>query len=182
MLRSIKNTIPLGTSDVFGFDARIKDYVLDKIKCVYERYGFEPLYTPILENAEVFNGHHGEGEKLLFKLTDKSNEELVLKYDSTVPLARVVSMYHEIQKPYKRYQLQQSFRYDDVDKGHFREFIQCDGDIVGTESLLADAEITMIAHDGLAEIGFTNFTIRLNHRKIIQGLQKNQEYFQKEDS
>lgn len=180
MLRSIANSIPVGTSDVFGFNARIRDYVLDNIKCVYERYGFEPLYTPILENAEVFHGHHGEGEKLLFNLTDKNGEELVLKYDSTVPLARVVSMYPEIPKPYKRYQLQQSFRDDNVDKGHFREFIQCDGDIVGTESLLADAEITMIAHDGLAEIGFTDFTLRLNHRKIIHGIAEKSGVFSKD--
>ena len=93
MIRSIANSIPLGTSDLFGFDARIKDYVLEKIKMVYEKYGFEPLYTPILENAEVFNGHHGEGEKLLFNLKDKNGTNLVLKYDSTVPLVCVVSMY-----------------------------------------------------------------------------------------
>lgn len=79
MLREIANNIPLGTSDVKGFDARVKDYVLGKIKEVYENYGFEPLYTPIIENAEVFNGHHGEGEKLLFKLKDKQGMELVLK-------------------------------------------------------------------------------------------------------
>lgn len=170
MLREIANNIPLGTSDVKGFDARVKDYVLGKIKEVYENYGFEPLYTPIIENAEVFNGHHGEGEKLLFKLKDKQGMELVLKYDSTVPLARVISMYPEIQKPYKRYQLQESFRDDDVDKGHFREFVQCDGDVVGATTLLADAEIIMIAYDGLDKIGFSDFTIRINHRKIIQGI------------
>lgn len=170
MLREVANSIPLGTSDVKGFDARVKDYVLGKIKEVYENYGFEPLYTPIIENAEVFNGHHGEGEKLLFKLKDKQGMELVLKYDSTVPLARVISMYPEIQKPYKRYQLQESFRDDDVDKGHFREFVQCDGDVVGATTLLADAEIIMIAYDGLDKIGFSDFTIRINHRKIIQGI------------
>ena len=170
MLREVANSIPLGTSDVKGFDARVKDYVLGKIKEVYENYGFEPLYTPIIENAEVFNGHHGEGEKLLFKLKDKQGMDLVLKYDSTVPLARVISMYPEIQKPYKRYQLQESFRDDDVDKGHFREFVQCDGDVVGANTLLADAEIIMIAYDGLDKIGFSDFTIRINHRKIIQGI------------
>lgn len=171
MKRSIANSIPLGTVDVIGYDARIKDYVLDKIGSVYERFGFEPLYTPIIENAEVFNGHHGEGEALLFKLNDKKGEQLVLKYDSTVPLAHVVSMYPDcIKRPYKRYQLQESFRDDEVDKGHFREFVQCDGDIVGAETLLADAEIVMIAYEGLYEIGFDNFTIRLNHRKIMRAI------------
>ena len=106
----------------------------------------------------------------MFKLKDKQGMELVLKYDSTVPLARVISMYPEIQKPYKRYQLQESFRDDDVDKGHFREFVQCDGDVVGATTLLADAEIIMIAYDGLNKIGFSDFTIRINHRKIIQGI------------
>lgn len=180
MIRSIANTIPLGTSDVIGFDARVKDYVLAKIKMVYERYGFEPLYTPIIENAEVFNGHHGEGEKLLFNLKDKQGAELVLKYDSTVPLARVVSMHPEIPKPYKRYQLQESFRDDDVDKGHFREFIQCDGDIVGADTLVADAEIAMIAYEGLSEIGFSDFTIRLNHRKIIHGIAEKSRIYSEE--
>ena len=180
MLQSIANTIPAGTSDVFGFSARTRDYVIESIKRVYERYGFEPLYTPILEHAEVFNGHHGEGEQLLFKLNDKLGNQLVLKYDSTVPLARVVSMYPDIPKPYKRYQLQSSFRDDEVDKGHFREFIQCDGDIVGAETLLSDAEIAMIAYDGLSEIGFTDFTIRLNHRKIIQGIAEKSGVFSKE--
>lgn len=171
MKRSVANKIPLGTVDVIGYDARVKDYVLSKIGSVYERFGFEPLYTPIIENAEVFNGHHGEGEALLFKLRDKNGEELVLKYDSTVPLARVVSMYSDyIKYPYKRYQLQQSFRDDEVDKGHFREFIQCDADIVGAETLLADAEIVMIAYEGLTEIGFEEFTIRLNHRKIMHAI------------
>lgn len=180
MKRLLANSIPKGTTDVFGVEARTKDYVLGKIKDVYEKYGFEPLYTPIIENAEVFNGHHGEGEKLLFKLLDKENNELVLKYDSTVPLARVVSMYDTISMPYKRYQLQQSFRDDSVDKGHFREFIQCDCDIVATESLISDAEIAMIAYDGLSRIGFDDFTIRLNHRKIIQGIAEKSGEFSKD--
>lgn len=181
MKRSITNSIPLGTADVIGYDARIKDYVLGKIGAVYERFGFEPLYTPIFEYAEVFNGHHGEGESLLFNFNDKKGEQLVLKYDSTVPLARVVSMYPErINKPYKRYQLQESFRDDEVDKGHFREFVQCDGDIVGAETLLADAEIIMIAYEGLTEIGFEDFTIRLNHRKIMHAIAEKAGVYTKE--
>lgn len=181
MKRIIANSIPLGTEDVIGYDARIKDYVLKKIGYVYEKFGFEPLYTPIIENAEVFNGHHGEGEALLFKLNDKKGEPLVLKYDSTVPLARVVSMYPDkISMPYKRYQLQESFRDDEVDKGHFREFVQCDGDIVGADTLLADAEIIIIAYEGLARIGFENFTIRLNHRKIMHAIAEKAGIYTKE--
>ena len=166
------NSIPKGTTDYYGREARIRDYVLGKIEKIYKKYGFESLVTPIIENAEVFHGYHGEGEKLLFNLKDKKDESYVLKYDSTVPLARVVSMYDDILLPYKRYQLQQSYRDDDVDKGHFREFIQCDGDTVGCKSLSSDAEYIMIAHDGLKELGFEDFTIRLNHRKLIKAIAK----------
>lgn len=165
-----KNSIPEGTSDFIGINARLRDYILEVVKKYYEKFGFEPLYTPMVENAEVFNGHHGEGEKLLFKLYDKLGKPLVLKYDSTVPLARVVSMHPEMKMPYKRYQLQPSFRDDEIDRGHFREFIQCDGDIVGSESLVSDSEFVVIAYKVLNELGFKDFTLRLNHRKIIQGI------------
>lgn len=169
-VQEFKKCIPLGSTDYYGKNARLRDYVLKNIEKIYQRYGFEPLYTPIVENAEVFNGHHGEGEKLLFKLTDHDKKEYVLKYDSTVPLARVVSMYGDIPLPYKRFQLQQSFRDDEVDKGHYREFIQCDGDIVGSKSLTSDAEIVEIAYYGLSQLGFENFTIRINHRQIIKAI------------
>jgi histidyl-tRNA synthetase len=173
------NRIPIGTNDVIGKDARVRDYIIQNVKNTYERYGFEPLYTPSIENAEVFNGHHGEGEKLLFNFKDKNNQDLVLKYDSTVPLARVVSMHPEIARPYKRYQLQSSFRDDTVDKGHFREFVQLDGDIVGADSLAADAEFAMIAHDVLKSIGFDDFKIRLNHRKLIKGIAEQSDIYDK---
>lgn len=158
----------------------LRDYVLKIIENSYKSYGFEPLYTPIIENEEVFNGHHGEGEKLLFKLKDKNNENYVLKYDSTVPLARVVSMYDDIKLPYKRYQLQQSYRDDDIDKGHYREFIQCDCDIVGAQSLVSDSELVLISYDGLHKLGFDEFTIRLNHRKIIKAIAEKARVYDKE--
>lgn len=173
-------SIPKGTTDYYGNDARLRDEIISRLTKVYEKYGFEALYTPIIENAEVFKGHHGEGEKLLFKFSDKKGEEYVLKYDSTVPLARVVSMHNDIPLPYKRYQFQQSFRDDEIDKGHYREFIQCDGDIVGTESLSSDAEFIMISHEGLQSLGFDDFTIRINHRKLIKGIADLANYTTKE--
>lgn len=164
------NEIPRGTEDLIGKEARLRDWVINMVRNVYEKYGLEPLYTPIIENAEVFNGHHGEGENLLFSFKDKCGEDLVLKYDSTVPLARVVSMHPEIPRPYKRYQFQESFRDDETDKGHYRAFIQLDADIVGVETMLGDAECVMMAYEALSELGFNDFTIRLNHRKIIKAI------------
>ena len=175
------NSIPKGSVDYYGKEACLRDYVLSCIESIYKKYGFEALYTPIIENEEVFKGHHGEGEKLLFKLRDKNGEKYVLKYDSTVPLARVISMHNDIELPYKRFQLQQSYRDDEVDKGHYREFIQCDGDIVGSYSPVADAEIIMIAHDGLEKLGFSDYTIRLNHRKLIQAIAYKANMTKKED-
>lgn len=176
-----KNEIPKGTTDYYGKEAQLRDYVLSIIEKTYKKYGFESLYTPIIENAEVFNGHHGEGEKLLFKFNDKENNNLVLKYDATVPLARVISMHKDIALPYKRYQLQPSFRDDEIDKGHYREFIQCDGDVIGSKSLYTDAEFICISYDVLSNLGFDDFTIRLNHRKIIQAIAEKENMSSKEE-
>lgn len=166
----LKNSIPIGTIDVFGQEMERRQYVLDVIRNVYELFGFEPLHTPVIEHAVVFDGHHGEGEKLLFNLEDNRGTKLVLRYDLTVPLARVISMYPQLPRPFKRYQQAVVFRDDEVDRGHFREFIQCDGDIVGVSSLTADADIITLAFTGLTKLGFSEFTIRVNHRKIIKGI------------
>ncbi|MFA5297332.1 MAG: histidine--tRNA ligase [Lutibacter sp.] len=163
-------SIPSGTADVFGARARRRQHVLEIIRRVYEMFGFEPLFTPTLEHAIVFHGHHGEGEKLLFNLRDKNDVPLVLRYDLTVPLARVVNMYPNIPRPFKRYQIATSFRDDEVDHGHFREFTQCDGDVIGVSDLSADAEVICMAHLGLKSIGFKSFIIRINHRGIMKGI------------
>ncbi len=162
--------IPKGTEDITGLAMREREYVLGEIKSIYEVFGFNPQHTPILENAMVFSGHHGAGEALLFKLSDKNDEQLVLRYDLTVPLARVVSMYSDLPRPYKRYQIAQVFRDDKEDKGHFREFTQCDADVVGATSLMCDAETIMMAYCGLKKLGFEDFTIRINHRAILMGI------------
>lgn len=164
------NSIPVGTADIYGTNLIRRLDVIGKLENVYQSYGFEPLVTPTIEIASVFGGHHGEGEKIFFRLKDKVGQDLILRYDLTVPLARFISSHPEICLPFKRYQFAQSFRDDDVDHGHFREFIQCDGDIIGDGTLTADAEIINIAHDGLQTVGFPNFIIRLNHRQLIKGL------------
>ena len=163
-------SIPLGTSEIFGVDMRRRQAVIDTIRSVYETFGFEPLHTPILENAEVFNGHHGEGEKLLFTFADSQGERLVNRYDLTVPLARFAGSRPEIPRPLKRYQIETVFRDDKPDLGHFREFTQCDGDVIGNACLSADAEVVNVAHFGLSKLGFSDFTIRVNHRDIIKAI------------
>ena len=166
----MKHDIPLGTSEIFGVDMRRRQAVIDTIRSVYETFGFEPLHTPILENAEVFNGHHGEGEKLLFTFADSQGERLVNRYDLTVPLARFAGSHPEIPRPLKRYQIETVFRDDKPDLGHFREFTQCDGDVIGNACLSADAEVINVAHFGLSKLGFSDFTIRVNHRGIIKAI------------
>lgn len=162
--------IPLGTSEIFGVDMRRRQAVIDTIRSVYETFGFEPLHTPILENAEVFNGHHGEGEKLLFCFADSQGNQLVNRYDLTVPFARFAGSHQEIPRPLKRYQIETVFRDDKPDLGHFREFTQCDGDVIGNPCLSADAEVINLAHFGLSKLGFDDFTIRVSHRGIIKAI------------
>lgn len=163
-------TVPQGTADIFGAKMRLREHVIHTIERVYRQFGFELLSTPILENASVFSGHHGEGEKILFNLRDKKDVPLVLRYDLTVPLARVMGMYPDIPRPFKRYQIASSFRDDEPDKGHFREFTQCDADIVGVANLAADAEVVIMADSGLRQIGFDSYNIRVNHRSILNGI------------
>lgn len=164
------STIPIGTTELFGVEMRQQQAVIDILRSVYERFGFDPLHTPILEHAKVFSGHHGEGEKLLFRLYDSGGYELVNRYDLTVPLARFVSAHPEIPRPFKRYQIEPVFRDDEPDEGHFREFTQCDGDVIGNSSLTADAEVINVAYFGLKSLGFEDFVIRVGHRGLIRAI------------
>jgi histidyl-tRNA synthetase len=165
-----KKGIPAGTVERFGEEMSKQKHVIDIIESVYQEFGFDPFDTPTLEKAEVFKGHHGEGEEILFHLSDSQSSELVLRYDLTVPLARYIADHPEAPIPFKRYQVASVFRDDEVDKGHFREFIQCDGDIVGINDLTADAEVIDMAYKGLTKLGFKNFVINVSHRKIINGI------------
>lgn len=166
----MEETRPLGTLDIFGTEFENREYVCQCLKKVYQSFGYDPLQTPAIEFAKVFTGHHGEGEKLLFHIKDAHGKELVLRYDLTVPFARFAADHPELPRPIKRYQMQMAYRDDTVDKGHFREFMQCDGDIIGCKSLTADADVINLAVTGLKAIGFTNFIIRINHRDIIKGI------------
>src|SRR5881392_4129857 len=151
---------PSGTRDFLPEDIRRREYVIGTVRRVYERYGFEPLETPAFENIETLLGKYGdEGNKLIFKILKRGEQEhtgeadLALRYDLTVPLARVVAQHqNELPKFFKRYQIQPVWRADRPAKGRFREFYQCDVDITGTTSLLAEAEVVNAISDALVAI------------------------------
>jgi histidyl-tRNA synthetase len=164
--------------DFLPADVRRREYVIGIIKEVYERYGFEPLETPAVENIETLMGKYGEeGNQLIFKILKRGEHEktgeadLALRYDLTVPLARVVAQYqNELPKFFKRYQIQPVWRADRPARGRFREFYQCDVDILGSRSMLVEAEICSAASEVLTKLGFSDFVIRLNHREILTSL------------
>jgi histidyl-tRNA synthetase len=164
--------------DFLPAELRRREYVVRVIKETYERYGFEPLETPAVENIETLLGKYGEeGNQLIFKILKRGEHEktgeadLALRYDLTVPLARVVAEYGErLPKFFKRYQIQPVWRADRPARGRFREFYQCDVDVVGTRSATVEAELCAAASDALTMLGFNNFTIRLNHRQVLAGV------------
>jgi len=164
--------------DFLPADVRRREYVIRVIKQVYERYGFEPLETPAVENIETLLGKYGEeGNQLIFKILKRGIHEtsgeadLALRYDLTVPLARVVAEYRDqLPKFFKRYQIQPVWRADRPGRGRFREFYQCDVDILGSRSMVVEAELIAAASEALVELGFSDFTIRLNHRQALTGM------------
>jgi len=164
--------------DFLPADVRRREYVIGIIKEVYERYGFEPLETPAVENIETLMGKYGEeGNQLIFKILKRGAHEgtgeadLALRYDLTVPLARVVAEYGEqLPKFFKRYQIQPVWRADRPARGRFREFYQCDVDIIGARPMTVEAELCAAAGEVLDKLGFSNYTIRLNHRQVLAGV------------
>jgi histidyl-tRNA synthetase len=169
---------PSGTRDFLPDDIRRREYVIGVIRNVYEKYGFEPLETPAFENIETLLGKYGEeGNKLIFKILKRGEHEasgeadLALRYDLTVPLARVVAQYqNELPKFFKRYQIQPVWRADRPAKGRFREFFQCDVDSIGSTSPIVEAEILGAVAEVLTTLGFTDFRIRLNDRRLLTAI------------
>jgi histidyl-tRNA synthetase len=167
----IKPRIYKGTRDFLPQQMVRRNYVINIIKAIFEKYGFEPLETPTIEMWETLSGKYGEeGDRLTYRFTDRGDREVGLRYDLTVPLARVVAMYPELPKPFKRYQIQPVWRADKPQKGRFREFYQCDIDTIGSSSLLADAELLAVTSEVLNRLNFQKFTIRLNSRKVLSGI------------
>lgn len=170
----IEPRILKGFRDFLPKEARKRQYVISTIKSVFESYGFEPLETPALEYEEILLGKYGdEGDKLLYRFEDNGRRKVALRYDQTVPLARVVAQYqNDLPMPFKRYQIQNVWRAENTQKGRFREFLQMDADIVGSDSPLSDAEIIAVAEKCLKELGFMNFKIQINDRKLFKSLDK----------
>jgi histidyl-tRNA synthetase len=167
-----------GTRDFLPDDVRRREYVVGVVRGVYERYGFEPLETPAFENIETLMGKYGEeGNQLIFKILKRGEHEktgeadLALRYDLTVPLARVVAE-HQNALPalFKRYQIQPVWRADRPARGRFREFFQCDIDATGSTSPIVEAEILGAVSEILTSLGFNDFAIRLNHRRVLTAL------------
>ncbi|MGM0530048.1 MAG: histidine--tRNA ligase, partial [Bacteroidota bacterium] len=188
-----KPTIPKGTRD-FSPEVMVKrNYIFDIIREVFQRYAYQPLETPSMENLSTLLGKYGEeGDKLLFRILNsgdylaKAGEEDLqnrnfqklasvisekgLRYDLTVPFARfVVQHRNEITFPFKRYQIQPVWRADKPQKGRYREFYQCDGDVIGSDSLLNEVELIQIMDDVFMKLGL-NVVIKVNNRKILKGL------------
>jgi histidyl-tRNA synthetase len=167
-----------GTRDFLPADVRRREHVIRVVRGVYERYGFEPLETPAFENIETLTGKYGdEGSKLIFKILRRGEHEgtgqadLALRYDLTVPLARVVAE-HQASLPryFRRYQIQPVWRADRPARGRFREFFQCDIDAIGSTSPVVEVEVLAAVSDVLAALGFADFRIRLNDRRVLQAL------------
>ncbi len=167
-----------GMRDFLPEDVRRRQYVIDVVRRVYERYGFEPLETPALENIETLTGKYGEeGNKLIFKVLRRGEHEssgeadLALRYDLTVPLARVVAAHRgTLPKFFKRYQIQPVWRADRPARGRFREFYQCDVDSIGSTSPVVEAEMISAVSEVLKTLGFSDFVVQLNHRALLTAM------------
>src|SRR4030095_2035887 len=192
-----KPSLPQGTRD-FGPDVvRKRNFIFNTIKNVFELYGFQPLETPAMENLDTLMGKYGEeGDKLIFKILNngldnrekekqaredfekvlqgknvKTITERALKYDLTSPFARDVAMNHNLLPfPFKRYQVQPVWRADRPQKGRYREFYQCDADVVGSKSLLNEVELVNIYNEVFTQLGLTGYELRINSRKILAAL------------
>ena len=188
-----KPSIPKGTRD-FGPDKMIRrNFIFSRIRAVFEKYGFLPLETPAMENLSVLTGKYGEeGDKLIFKILNSGDfldgiqsediakgsrlltpqiSEKALRYDLTVPFARYVVMSrNELTFPFKRYQIQPVWRADRPQRGRYREFYQCDADVVGTDSLICEAEIVLMINEVFSSLGMKDILIKINNRKILSGI------------
>lgn len=188
-----KPSLPKGTRDFGPLQMARRNYILDAIKDTFQLFGYQQIETPSMENLSTLTGKYGdEGDQLLFKilnsgdfLKDLTSEDLPkgsatnltklsekgLRYDLTVPFARYVAMNrNELSFPFKRYQIQPVWRADRPQKGRYREFYQCDADVVGTESLLCEAEIIWMIRQVFAKLGLKDYAIKVNNRKILTGI------------
>ncbi len=171
VVKKVPPRILKGTRDFLPERMILRQWVIGTWRGIFERFGFEPLETPVIEYAETMEGKFGEeGDRLMYRFEDRGGRAVALRYDLTVPLTRVVAMYPDLPKPFKRYHIAPVYRAENPQKGRYREFYQCDVDTVGSTSPLADAEAVTVAAAAFDAIGFPNYTVRLNTRKILAAL------------
>lgn len=169
---------PSGTRDFLPKDMKNREWAFDAIKKVFESFGFLPIDTPAFERIKTLMGKYGkESEKLIFKILKRGEQattgeaDLALRYDLTVPLVRFFAKYqNKLPRPFRRYQISPVWRADRPGKGRFREFYQCDIDIIGSPSLLADAEVILALIKSLSSLNLSGYVVRLNSRKVLAGL------------
>jgi len=172
-IKNMKLQTPKGTRDFFPEDARNLQKLINIARCVFQKYGFQPLFTPAFENFDLLSTKGGLGEGVrdeIYYFKDKSDRELGLRFDLTIPLARFISSNPQISKPFKRYSIDKVWRYDNPQAMRWREFWQADVDIVGSESVLADVECLAAICEVLDEFGFKDYLIRVNSRGLIENL------------
>ena len=193
-MASIKPSLAKGTRDFTPVEMEKRNHIYNTLKTIFKKYGYSEIQTPSFENLSTLTGKYGdEGDKLIFKILNsgdflsKAPEKLLeeknsvalissisekaLRYDLTVPFARYVVMHqNEISLPFKRFQIQPVWRADRPQRGRYREFYQCDVDVVGSDSLLNEAEFILIYHEALTKLGLKDFNIKLNNRKILSGI------------
>lgn len=159
-----------GFRDFLPNDVRKRNYVSGTLKKVFESYGFDPLETPVLEYEEILTGKYGEeGDKLMYKFEDNGGRRVAMRYDQTVPLARVIAQYsNELPLPFKRYQIQNVYRAENTQRGRYREFLQVDADIIGSSSPLADSEIISMTINAFQKLGFVDFKVLINDREVLK--------------
>lgn len=158
-----------GFRDFLPEEKRVRDFITNQIISVFELYGFEPIQTPTLEYASLLMGKYGdEADKLVYSFTDNGGRKVALRYDQTVPTSRVLAQYeNELPKYFRRYQIQPVFRADKPQKGRYREFIQCDCDIYGTTSTVADAELLSVYYQVYQKLGLKSIILRINDRDTL---------------
>src|SRR3989344_3977058 len=164
-----------GFRDFLPEKALEREKIFETIRAVFQKYGFLPMETPVLEYKEILTGKYGsEGEKLMYSFRDRGERDVAMRYDLTVPLARVIAQYqNELPMPFKRYQIAPVWRADNTQKGRYREFYQCDVDVVGSDSIIADAEVIACINEALKSLGIEDVIIRINNRKLLDAILQN---------
>lgn len=172
MVTRVEARLPKGMRDLLPETMVRRRYVMERVRGVFEEFGFEPLETPALELEATLLGKYGpDAEKLIYHAQHpQGKERLALRYDLSVPLSRVVARHQDLPRPFRRYQMAPVWRAERPQKGRYREFYQCDVDTVGAASMLADAEVLQVVTEVLQRLGFAEYTVKLNNRKILNGI------------